>query len=131
MSLSKQNSVTVVEDGKVLMEPSEVVEVFNNYFESVAVPETHSGSVENFSDHPSVLGIASRDVLEHPFTFEPVSSRYVKEILDNLNPRKALGADGISPRLLRLLAPVMAEEITRLAFRLLIALNQTNGSAAI
>ena len=58
--------MTVVEDGKVLMEPSEVVEVFNNYFESVAVPETHSGSVENFSDHPSVLGIASRDVLEHP-----------------------------------------------------------------
>ena len=77
------------------------------------------------------IGIASRDVLEHSFTFEPVSSRYVKEILDNLNPRKALGADGISPRLLRLLAPVMAEEITRLAFRLLIALNQTYGSAAI
>ena len=108
--------MTVVEDGKVLTEPSQVVEVFNNYFESVAVPETHRGSVENFSDHPSVLGIASRDVLEHPFTFEPVSSSYVKEILDNLNPRKALGADGISPRLLRLLAPVMAEEITRLVF---------------
>ena len=35
-------------------------------------------------------------------------------ILDNLNPRKAVGADGISLRLLRLLAPVMAEEITRL-----------------
>ena len=37
-SLSKQNSVTLVEDGKVLTEPSEVVEVFNNYFASVAVP---------------------------------------------------------------------------------------------
>ena len=53
-------------------------------------------------------------MLEHPFTFEPVSSSYVKEILDNLNPRKAVGADGISLRLLRLSAPVMAEEITRL-----------------
>ena len=38
----------------------------------------------------------------------------MKEILDNLNPRKAVGADGISPRLLRLSALVMAEEITRL-----------------
>ena len=38
----------------------------------------------------------------------------MKEILDNLNPRKAVGAYGISPRLLRLSAPVMAEEITRL-----------------
>ena len=113
-SLSKQNSVTLGEDGKVLTEPSEVVEVFNNYFASVAVPETHRGSVENFSDHPSVLEIASRQVLEHPFTFEPVSSSYVKEILDNLNPRKAVGADGISPRLLKLSALVMTEEITRL-----------------
>ena len=72
-----------------------MVDVFNNHFASVAVPETHRGNVENFIDHPSVLGIASREVLEHPFTFEPVSSSYVKEILDNLNP-------------------VMAEEITRL-----------------
>ena len=112
-SLSKQKSVTLVEDGKVLTEPSEVVEVFNSYFASVALPEIHRGSVEDFSGHPSVLGIASRQVLEHPFTFEPVSSSYVKEILDDLNPRKAVGADGISPRLLRLSAPVMAEDITR------------------
>ena len=113
-SLPKQNSVTLVEDGKVLTEPSEVVEVLNNYFASAALPEAHRGSVESFNDHPSVLEITSRQVLEHPFTFETVSSSYVKEILDNLNPRKAVGADGISPRLLRLSAPVMAEEITRL-----------------
>ena len=112
-SLSKQKSVKLVQDGKVLTEPSEVVEVFNSYFASVALPEIHRGSVEDFSGHPSVLGIASRQVLEHPFTFEPVSSSYVKEILDDLNPRTAVGADGISPRLLRLSAPVMAEEITR------------------
>ena len=112
-SLSKQNRVTLVEDGKVLTEPSEVVEVFNSYLASVAVPEIHRSSVEDFSYHPTVLGIASRQVLEHPFTFKPVSSSYVKEILDDLNPRKAVGAD-ISTRLLRLSAPVMAEEITRL-----------------
>ena len=35
-------------------------------------------------------------------------------ILDNLNPRNAVGAHGISPRLLRLSQPIMAEEITRL-----------------
>ena len=70
--------------------------------------------MENFSDHPSVLEIASRQVLEPPFTFEPVSSSYVTEILDNLNPRKAVGADGISPRLLRLSVLVMTKEITRL-----------------
>ena len=113
-SQSKLNGIILVEDGKILTEPSEVVEVFNNYFASVAVSETCSGSAEHFYDHRSVLGSASRQVLEHPFNFEPVSSSYLKEILDNLNPRKAVGADGISPRLLRLSAPVMAEEITRL-----------------
>ena len=112
-SLFKQNSVTLVEGGKVLTEPSEVV-VSNNYFAWVIALETHRGSVENFSDHPSVQGITSIQVFEHPFTFEPVSSAYVKEILENLNPRKAVGAYGISPRLLRLSAPIMAEEITHL-----------------
>ena len=38
----------------------------------------------------------------------------MKEILENLNPPKAVGEDGISPRLLRLSAPVMTEEIIRL-----------------
>ena len=58
--------------------------MLNNHLASVAVPaETHRDSVENFNDHPSVLGIASRQVLELAFTFEPVSSSYVKEILDN------------------------------------------------
>ena len=109
----EQNSVTLVEGGKVLTEPSEVV-VSNNYVGWVIALETHRGSVENFSDHPSVRGITSIQVFEHPLTFEPVSSAYVKEILENLNPRKAVGAYGISPRLLRLSAPVMAEEITHL-----------------
>ena len=58
--------------------------MFNNHLASVAVPaETHRDSVENFNDHPSVLGIASRQVLELALTFEPVSSSYVREIPDN------------------------------------------------
>ena len=48
------------------------------------------------------------------FVFQPVSCGYVREILDNLNPRKAVVVDGISPRLLRLAAPILAEEITQL-----------------
>ena len=54
---------------------------------------------------------------------------YVKEILDNLNPRKAVGADGISPRLLRLSAPVMAEEITRLINFLIVKTDSAQSSS--
>ena len=43
-SQSKLNGIILVEDGKILTEPSEVVEVFNNYFASVAESETCSGT---------------------------------------------------------------------------------------
>ena len=34
--------------------------------------------------------------------------------MDHLNPRKAVGVDGISPRILRLGSPVLAEKVTKL-----------------
>ena len=49
------------------------------------------------------------------FTFNPVNSSYIRVILDDcLNPEKAVGVDGISPRILRLCAPVLADEVTKL-----------------
>ena len=46
------------------------------------------------------------------FDFVPVSVSYIKEALDNLNPRKAVGCDNISQRLLRLSSPVISEPLT-------------------
>ena len=34
--------------------------------------------------------------------------------LHHLNPRKALGVDSISPQILRLVSPVLAEKVTKL-----------------
>lgn len=51
-----------------------------------------------------------------PNSFEPVSCVYIRDILEHLNPRKAVGVDGISPRLLRLSTPALAEEATNLIF---------------
>ena len=48
------------------------------------------------------------------FNYSPVSTSYIRNILDHLNPRKAVGVDGISPRILRLGSPVLAEEVTKL-----------------
>lgn len=48
------------------------------------------------------------------FVFQHVSCSYVRQVLGNLNPRKAVGVDRISPRLLRLAAPILTEEITQL-----------------
>ena len=39
---------------------------------------------------------------------------YIRNNLDHLNQRKAVGVDGISPRILRLGSPVLAEKVTKL-----------------
>ena len=48
--------------------------------------------MEDFKDHASVIAITKRNVLHH-FTFKPVAEIYIRKILDNLNPRKAVGYD--------------------------------------
>ena len=68
---------------------------------------------QNFTTHPSVKLIGDRDTLVN-FNFVPVSSSYVSTILHNPDPKKAVGVDGISSRLLRLSAPGMVNEITKL-----------------
>ena len=90
-----------------------MADVFNDYFANVVPREVSSEEIYDFADHPSVKLFEAREVL-NSLSFESVSSSYFGKILDYLNPRKAVGVDGISPRLLRLSAPVMADEISKL-----------------
>ena len=48
------------------------------------------------------------------FNLVSVDVSYIRKILDTLHPRKAVGCDKISQRLLHLSSPVIAEPITRL-----------------
>ena len=82
--------------------------MFNNYFANVVSTNDREN---DFNDHPSVNLIASKMLLDQ-FVFQPASCGYVRQILDNLNPRMAVGVDGTSPRLLRLAAPILTEENT-------------------
>ena len=66
-----------------------------------------------FVDHPSVKVIAEK-TRDNCFNLVPVDVSYIRKILDSLHPRKAVGCDKISQRLLRLSSPVIAEPITRL-----------------
>ena len=63
--------------------------------------EDGSFKPEDFADHLSVKLIKERQSMDS-FNFAPVDSNYVRGILDNLNTRKAVGVDGIFPRLIRL-----------------------------
>ena len=90
-----------------------VAEVFNDYFANIAEVGYNIIKLSNFSEHPSVKSITERKLLDN-FTLNSVNSNYIRDILDCLNPRKAVGDDGISPRIMRLSAPVLADEVTKL-----------------
>ena len=67
--------------------------------------------MQHFINHPSIEIIAEKTD-DQSFDFVPVRVTYIKEALDNLNPRKAVGCDNISQRLLRLSSPVISEPLT-------------------
>ena len=89
-----------------------MAELFNGHFSNVAQVD-ESLKPEDFADHSSIKLITENEFMDN-FNFEPVNSSYAREIINNLNPMKAVRVDGISPRLLRLSAPVLAEEVTKL-----------------
>ena len=66
-----------------------------------------------FATHLSVKLAGDRDTLVN-FNFVPVSSSYVSTILHNLDSKKAVGVYGISSFFLRLSAPGIVDEITKL-----------------
>ena len=68
---------------------------------------------EFFTIHPSVKLIADRDTMVN-FNFVHVSYNYVSTILHNLDSKKAVGVYGISSCFLRLSAPGIVNEITKL-----------------
>ena len=106
----KQDNIILVENDRVITEPSRVAEVFNDYCANVAEVGNKTDGPVDFSEHPSVKSLTERKFLNN-FSFNPVNSSYIRDILDHLNPKKTVGVDRISPRVLRLSAPVLADEL--------------------
>ena len=103
--------VILVEGSSVVSDPGCVAEVFSDYFANIIQLEHRSDT--DHTDHPSIKAISNLR-FSSEFNYSPVSTSYIRNILDHLNPRKAVGVDGISPRILRLGSPVLAEEVTKL-----------------
>ena len=89
-------------------EPGCVAEVFSDYFANIVQLEHRSDT-----DHPSIKAISNRR-FSSEFNYSPDSTSHIYNILDHLNPRKAAGVDGTSPRILRLRSLVLTEEVTKL-----------------
>ena len=109
----KQSKIILIENERVITDSLMVAEMFNNYFCEVSRSDGDSKEMVEFVDHPSVKVIAEK-TCDDVFDLVPVDVGYIRKILDSLDPRKAVGCDKISQRLLRLSSPVIAEPVTRL-----------------
>ena len=105
------NTVRLIEDGKVVTDRSTT---FNNYFTSPIIKEPIMNlSEDDFENHTSVVTIRNQS-FDLDFSFEQINSGHIAELLLNLNVKKSTGPDGLSLKLLKISAPVIAAPVAKL-----------------
>ena len=106
-----RSSICLLESVRIVPETSASL---NEYFTSPTIKESAlTLSVDELSSHAIVVYIEKK-APKLNFHFHPVSAARVSEILSNLNARKSAGPDGISAKLLKIAAPVIAGPMTKL-----------------
>ena len=108
---SKSSKNIILNDGdKVVTDQSDISNIFNNHFVSVAdeigFPDqivTVEDSIARHANHSSILEISSRfKDLKDSFSFQYIDQNSVKMYLKKFNPRKATGFDNIPGKILKL-----------------------------
>ena len=107
-----QSKIVLLENEQLITDPKCVAETLNDYFCDIAASDAAKMSVQEFKDHLSVRKIAEHFAPASNFDFQLIEVEYVNSILPKLNPRKAMGCDNISQRLLCITAPAIAEPLT-------------------
>ena len=65
------------------------------------------------SDHPSLIEIKKQNDCTNKFVFEKVTTDHkVEKIINNINIKKATGADGISAKIIKCSKSIIAPQIT-------------------
>ena len=76
----------------IVSDPGCVAEVFSYYFANTIQLEHRFEN--DYTGHPSIKAKSNRR-FSSEFNYSPVSTSYIRNILDHLNPRKAVGLDSI------------------------------------
>ena len=84
------------ESDKIVNDQNEVANHFNNFF-SIVAENIGKYTVYDPSDHPSLIEIKKQNDCTNNFVFEKVTTDKVKKIINNINIKKATGADGGIP----------------------------------
>ena len=107
--------IQLIEDGRLITDSTDVANLLNDYFIHAVPRPTHMSNLqpEEFKTHSSVIAIEQKFKGQMSFSFTPVRDSYIKRILSSIKINKATGADGISPRLLKLAEPGILSSLTK------------------
>ena len=95
---SGEHKCVLNESDKFINDQKEVANHFNNFFSTVA-ENIGKDTVYDPSDHPSLIEIKKQNDCTNKFVFEKVTTDEVEKIMNNINIKKAIGADGISAKI--------------------------------
>ena len=117
-------NITLKHNGKIINNPNDVCDIFNDYFTNVA---REIGSEETlneeeeldhifkiYENHASIVGIQEHVTVNSPFQFTHVSVGEVKALLLDIDSTKATGYDTIPPKLVKAAANELAQPISSL-----------------
>ena len=111
-----QEEYILEENNKLIQDDKEIAEIFNEYYTNIlkyttgsdpeTVPlENSADSIEAISEyykhHPSIMAIKQNDI-QKTFELPDASEEEIREIIMNLDGKKAAGIDLISAKLLKL-----------------------------
>ena len=102
----ENKKIVLNESDKIVNDEKEVANHFNNFFSTVAE------NIGKDTDHPSLIEIKKQNDCTNKFVFEKVTTDKVEKIINNINIKKATGADGIPAKIIKCSKSSIAPQIT-------------------
>ena len=108
--MKSDNSIILCENDKIVNDPKEVTEIFNNFFVNVA-KDIGDKNIKIDKTHPSINKIETNRTNKDKLFFKPINEDFVTKQINKLNIKKATGYDGISPKIIKFAQPVITNPI--------------------
>jgi len=114
----KNIPLSFVIEGKVITEPKQIADAFNNYFNNMGLPPQddnvtteEDATVNHFLDYLCPV--------EHRFQFHFVTESDIKKVLNSLAPKTSYGIDGLSVKFIKIIEDPLVPPLTKIVNQML------------
>ena len=115
---SKDSTIILKEEDKILTNQKEVANTFNKYFVNVAA-NIGGGCSDDLSTHPSIQAIRSNHQNIETFEFKHITDKDTSKYIDKVGINKATGLDNLSAKLIKIAKPAIARPLTNLVNKMI------------